>query len=606
MVGLGGKPVRRRYPNYKIARLVRCLAIASVLSAAAAAAADAQTPGAPSAPPFPGSNPSGTPPLGSPLPGIAAPPPLKLAPGLPRPPQPVPPGPSAAGEAVTIDRVVIDGATAFPEPAIVNLTGNLTGPSVAISRIEASRRALVDLYRANGYVYTTVRAIIQGPELRFQVVEGYIADVKLDGDVGPAGNQVLRFLRNLINQRPLRTTALERWLLLASDIPGLTIRSTLNPSTSDPGVLTLVAQVSRKPVSGYLTADNRAFNLTGPEQGLAVVNLDSFTSLGERSQFSLFRAFDGTNVFGQASEEFYIGGSGLKMKLYAGIGRSTPSGELQINGYVGDTRVLGTMLTYPLYRTREQSFNLVGQFDAIESDVSDALGPGGTNLRVSYDSLRVMRFGFDYAFLDNALGTSRGAVSSVIVRFSHGLQALGAGRNGDTTTPPARLGDKIDFSKVSGELVRTQTLLEPMPDLSVALRGALGWQLSGEVLPSAEKFYLGGPRFNRGFYYGQVSGDDAATLSAELQVNVPPLPLPLGLSVRPQLYVFYDWGKAWQRTSAEADVTLQSAGTGVRFYVGDRTEIDLEGVYRMNRYPNGVNTSALPATAFYWQVLHRF
>ena len=39
--------------------------------------------------------------------------------------------------------------------------------------------------------------------------------------------------------------------------------------------------------------------------------------------------------------------------------------------------------------------------------------------------------------------------------------------------------------------------------------GLLAGQWSGNVLPPAEQFYLGGARFTRGYYAGQVPGDKA-------------------------------------------------------------------------------------------------
>jgi hemolysin activation/secretion protein len=233
---------------------------------------------------------------------------------------------------------MVDGVTAYPAAAIERLIQGLTGAAIPEARIEAARQAIIDLYRSDGYVYTTANAILSGADLRISVVEGYIAEVKLDGDIGPAATQVLRFLNNLVGQKPLRATTLERWLLLAQDIPGLTVRSTLNPSLGDPGVLTLIAQMTRKSVSGLVSMDNRAFTLTGPTQGLLAVNLDSFTALGERTQISIFSAFDNTNRFGQIANEFYLGGSGLKMRIYAGMGTSLPSGQLSVIGYRGQTR----------------------------------------------------------------------------------------------------------------------------------------------------------------------------------------------------------------------------------------------------------------------------
>ena len=547
-------------------------------------------------------------PLGSPLPGIVPPRQLKVAPGLPAPAPLVTPAPSQAGQSFPIRTVSVDGMTAFTASDVDPITAGMTGPVTTEGQIETARRAIVDLYRGNGYVYTTVRAMIHAGELQFSVVEGYIAEVQLDGDVGPAGTQVLRFLNNLIGQKPLEAKTMERWLLLASDIPGLTVRSTLNPSTGDPGALTLIARVARKSISGYVSADNRAAPFAGPTEGIAIVSFDSFTEYGERTQLSFYGA-PGPNLFGQASEEFFLGGSGLKMKLYGGAGPGYPTGQLQAIGYNTFTTLFGGQLSYPIIRVREQTLNATIAFDAIETNTDTNLGPGGSSLRGSYDSLRIIRLGGDYALFDTLFGSERSATNGASILLSQGLVALGSGRNGDVTTPPARLGEKVDFTKFSGSLSRTQTLFEPFDDASVALRGTMNWQATGDLLPPVEKYYLGGPHFNRGYYYGQVSGDQAVAMSAELQLNTPlPLPPKWPLSLQAQFYTFYDWGQAWQNTKLEANAVLQSLGGGVRLFVNDNTEIDFEGVYRGNVYPNGSGPgiSALPSEAFYWQVSFRF
>lgn len=328
-----GETIRKRRSN----RLPSAVALAMGLSRAPWSATVAQTP-----PPVFGA----LPPPGSPLPGIAPPDEPRLAPGLPRPPTSATPDLATQGATHPIDRVVIDGVTAFPDATIAALANDLTGGAIPEGRIETARRSIIDLYRSSGYIYTTASAVIRGSELRLTVIEGYVADVKLEGDIGPAATQVLRFLNNLIGQKPVSTKLLERWLLLAQDIPGLTVRSTLNPSAGDPGVLTLIAQVSRIPVSGFVSADNRAYDLIGPEQGLIAFNFDSFSEFGERTQISLFRSIGRTNRFGQISSEVYMGGSGLKFRIYGGTGISTPSGGLASIGYLGDTTVMGGAFTH--------------------------------------------------------------------------------------------------------------------------------------------------------------------------------------------------------------------------------------------------------------------
>ena len=193
--------------------------------------------------------------------------------------------------------------------------------------IEAARNALLLLYRSHGYLLTNVNARLDpSGALRFIVVEGRVVDVKLDGNIGPAGVQVLRFLRHLTDEPILSEAALERWLLLAQDVPrrhGPRRPPPVAPTI--PGALTLVAQVSRQAVNGLLAVDNRANRLTGPQEGLLLVDLNSFTQFGERTELSIFHTNGGTQNFGQASEDFFVGGSGLHIRLYGGNGQATPS-----------------------------------------------------------------------------------------------------------------------------------------------------------------------------------------------------------------------------------------------------------------------------------------
>jgi len=90
-----------------------------------------------------------------------------------------------------------------------------------------------------------------------RAIEGYISDVKLDGDIGAAGVLVLEMLDHLLERRPVNNADLERYLLLANDIPGVKARAVLRREGAEPGAVALVAQVSRREFSGLLNYDNR-------------------------------------------------------------------------------------------------------------------------------------------------------------------------------------------------------------------------------------------------------------------------------------------------------------------------------------------------------------
>jgi hemolysin activation/secretion protein len=582
-------------------QVVRTCAVGLVTLAAGVQVARAQTPQSVLTNPVP---------QGSPIPRILPPSPPGTSPGgieLP------PAGPAApvSGLPVRIVSVAVQGVTVYPSGDIQVLTQGLTGPAVPFPQIDAVRQQILQRYRADGYVLSTVSAeydAVSG-RLRFQVTEGHIASVKLDGDIGPAGVQVLRFLNRLTEQPVIDAATLERYLLLAQDVPGVNLHAVLQPSTDQPGALTLVAQVSRQAVSGLVATDNRASPLTGPIETLAGIALNSFTEYGEKTEVSIYHAWPNSQTFGQASVETFIGSSGLKVQIYGGAGETVPTGPLAAINYDGVTQVFGAKASYPVIRSRQQTLNTWLAFDGIESTINTGSGVGGTSTVASYDSLRILRLGADYALSDLWAGNDRPAVDGISVRLSKGMDILGATTNGQATTAP-RTGEQTNLLKFNFQLSRTQTLFYPWQGASVALMGLLTGQWTNSILPPSEQFYLGGAQFTRGYYAGEVAGDKALATTAELQLNTGIDLSRVGLSaeVNSQFYVFYDWGEVWQNQSGTLAPRLASTGGGVRIQATRHVEVDLEGLARLNRYPNGLGTgiSALNGGAFYWRVLAHF
>ena len=589
------QPETRANPSFK-----RVIAVAIVAVSACIGPALAQRPDAP----FTGN----IVPQGSPVPRILPPSPptvLPAAPGLT-----APAAPSAVPNAdVAVRSAVVEGATAYPPARLAPFTAGLVGPAVPLDRIEAARAGLLSLYRGDGFVLTTVSATVSpNGVLRLAVIEGHIAAVKLDGDIGPAGVQVLRFLNHLTQQTPIDNATLERWLLLAQDVPGVTLRAVLRPSADDPGALTLVAQVDRQAFNGLLTADNRAFRQTGPQQGLLVLDANSFTQLGERTEVSLYHTNGNTQNFGQASEEVFVGDSGLRVRIYGGYGKANPSDFLREINYEGFTTTFGIAGIYPVIRARQQTLNVVLNLDAVETEVRTATAANGAEIRASRDSLRIGRLGAEYALEDVLLGGDRSAVNFFSLRGSQGLPFLGGTGNSNAT--PGRQNERVDFTKVAIELSRTQTLFSPWPNATVGVRTRLLGQGTGQVLPPAEKFFLGGTDINRGFYSGEVTGDNALDGSVELQLTT-------GIDLRvfdrvipvtTQFYAFYDRGQTWENQRQDPNIRLSSEGIGARTNITRYTEFDVEGVIRNTRLPTGTEgvVKPLKADAAYWRVLTRF
>jgi hemolysin activation/secretion protein len=539
-------------------------------------------------------------PQGSPIPRIVPSVPPSVSPGLTTP-QPATPE-AVPNVEVTIRRIVIRGATAFTTDDLGAITNGLVG-STSLPKIEAARLAILGRYRDKGFVLTAVSASVDDQEtVTFVVSEGRIADVKLDGNIGPAGTLILKFLNHLTEQRPIDIATLEHWLLLAEEIPGVSLRTVLRPSTDDPGALTMIAEVSRAPFSGLLVADNAAFPQTGPAEGLMVLDANSFTEFGEKTEVSLYRTSGNTENFGQAESDFYVGASGLRVRIYGGYGPTNPSSPLRDIGYHGTTTVAGLGASYPVIRRRQQTLDLTASFDVIESRVDVQSG----NIAVSRDSLRVLRFGASYALHDTLLGDERSATNAVSARISKGLPGLGASASIGNVAAPS--GEVVGFTKLNAEISRTQALFEPWSGASVSLFGLLAGQWSDDVLPQVEQFYLGGLRLNPGYYSGEVTGDSALAAYGELRLDDSWEFSLLGRSfdIGAQLFGFGSWGETWNNSALQPNRRVASGGGGIRLTLTRYLEFDVVGVSRFVLNPSGAGVTPLQSDAVYWRVIARF
>ncbi|MBU8544640.1 MULTISPECIES: ShlB/FhaC/HecB family hemolysin secretion/activation protein [Roseomonadaceae] len=540
----------------------------------------------------------------------------RLAPSL----RPVIPAPAQGPGAAIRVRVVdarITGNQALPEAPLRDLLAPLIGQEVPLSDIEDARIAVISAYDQAGYPFVTATAglepVADGSTLVLSVIEGRIESVKLDGDIGPAGTQVLRFLAPLTGGGPVTASALERALLLAGDVPGVSLRSVVRPlEGGNPGALELVAQVVRRPFSGYLSIDNRGFRQTGPLQGLLAIGANSFTDMGERVEVLLFQSQDWEQTLGQVSGEVFLGGSGLRLRGYFGTGITRPGSFLAQLGYEGTTHLGGVGATYPIIRSRPMNLFAGLQFDWLDTEVE----VGTPGVRQSRDQTRVLRLGLEGNRRDTLLPFAPdAATTSASLRVHNGTAWFGATRASEVPGA-ARAGSDFDFTKWTAELSRTQPLFAPRDGMMVSLFAQVAGQITDDVLPLSEKFLFGGNRLGRGFYAGQVTGDNAFGASMELQFNVRPQPFAMpGLSgtdvmVQPgaQFYLFRDFGRTWENVVTDTSRTVESWGGGVRLLLTDDVQLDIEAVRRLTRQVDAAGGSVKPLseTAGFFRLLTRF
>ena len=563
-----------------------CLALVALSALAWAGEVQAQ------APPAPPRLPAVIPPLTSPIPGVLPPEQPEIVPPSPPPTEAAPPPP--AGPPVRVDEIRVEGVTVYNEAELRSLYSDAIGPAVPRARLDEIVQDLQRRYREDGYILTVVRGEFRriGGRVVFVIsaIEGYIGSIKLDGDIGPAGTLVYDFLQNLTTKRPVNNADLERYLLLAGDIPGVTVRAVLRRLPGEAGAVELVAQVSRKPVSGLVNYDNRGPQDVGPNEILVSGALNSFTSLGERLEAIFYNTFNREELFGQVDGDAFLGAKGLRLRGYFGRGSTQPGGVFAPIGFNGDLTIGGGALSYPVIRSRRLNFYVDGDIDAYESVISLAPGTGAPG---SGSHLVMLRVGGALDYQDSFVA-GLPAANSTNLKVTKGVAA-------SSNTRP---GNQVDFAKFTGELTRVQNLFT-VGNVATALKGQVGGQYTNDILPPSEKFFLGGVRFGRGYFYGQVTGDRAVGSTLELQVNTgfTELPfLPTDYRLETQFYGFWDYGRGYNLAPGEPDHTIQSLGIGVRSDLTNWLFVELEGVHRLVTHPQGASVSALPGYAFFARV----
>jgi hemolysin activation/secretion protein len=562
MGGNGGMSYRRL-----AARLGVALALASAPAGAAFAQAIDIAPLV--TPPAPKVVPTPTPEVLRPLP----------PPSAPR--EAIPPGPP-----VRIDDVRIEGVTVYDPATLRPYYADLIGQTVPRERLLAVVEALQTRYRAEGYILTTVHAAAEqrGGRQTFVIraIEGYISNVTLAGDIGEAGALARRILQHLVEIRPINNADLERYLLLVNDIPGLAAAGVLNRAGPEPGAVELVVEVRRTPFSAQLQYDNRGSQEVGPHEALLVGQANAFTSYGAQLQAMFFNTFNREEVFGQVDATAFLNSEGLKLRSYFGRGNTQPGGALTGAGFNADLQIGGVNLSYPVIRSRRLNLSVDGSIDTYDSAV-ETFAAGG---KASETHLRMLRFGGVFSGQDDAFA-SLPAGNTAVLKVSHGVTAFGASSNASVL--PARAGNVIDFSKVTGEFTRVQSLV-PVGDIQPALKLSFGGQFSNDILPPSEEYLLGGTRFGRGFFAGQVSGDRAIGTSVELQLNTgwagaSPLSPDRRLDV--QFYGFFDYGRAYNLIPGSVDRTIDSVGIGARSDLAPWLFVELEGLHRLTTHASG-------------------
>ncbi len=264
---------------------------------------------------------------------------------------------------VAVKRLRVTGAHAYPEPALLALTGFTPGAELSMGDLLRMSAKIADRYHRDGYflaqVYLPAQDIKNGV-VTIAVLEGQYGKVTVRNPSGKAGRSIDSDLAGIRSGDTVTRAPLDHRLLLLSDIPGVSVRSTLVPGASVGTSDLIIDVIPGKTLSGSLEADNAGSRYTGIYRVGATLNWNQPLGIGDVASLRTLSSGKGLN-YARASYQLPVGQAKLGVaysKLrYELIEEFAP---LHAHGTAEIASVYGSI---PLLRTRDTNLNAQLAYD---------------------------------------------------------------------------------------------------------------------------------------------------------------------------------------------------------------------------------------------------
>jgi hemolysin activation/secretion protein len=398
------------------------------------------------------------------------------------------------------------------------------GREVPISIVCEVRDRAATILRNAGYI-----AAVQVPEqridsgvVRFQVLMAHLTQVRVRGDAGGAEAIIAAYLDHLTKEPVFNKYDAERYLLLASDLPGYTVRLTLRPAGTAPGEVIGDVIVQRLPAYSDINVQNGGSRDLGRWGGLVRAQLFGLTGLADRTTVSAFSTADfHEQQTLQLGHDFRFGGQGMSLSgnfTYAWAKPSIPDANM-----LAKTLLATVELGYPIVRREARTVRGSIGMDYANQDVDFSHEP------LTRDRLRVAfaRLGLEMQKTDSGVDWNPAEPPwhlAALLELRKGMHIFGATDCGSGPVFARCIGPgDVEPSRLEGQsdaTVLRYTFLgeyRPIPKLTFALgtRAQYAWK----PLLSFEEFAAGNYTAGRGYDPGALLGDSGFGSQAEIRVG---------------------------------------------------------------------------------------
>ena len=466
---------------------------------------------------------------------------------------------------VNLKTVQIEGGTIYPLSELATLYQPLLGHETSLADLIEATRSITRRYQQDGYLLSYAflpQQTFSNGVARVVLVEGYIKDYQLQGDVGQVKGLLDKLVAKLQAERPLTRKTFERYTTLMSRIPGVTLQTQVPPPGTTDGAAYLVAKASRKPFTSTLsTTENNRNSL----QALLGVSSNSQTAMGEQLSLSgLFPPGDDHERYYRLDYNQFLNTEGTQLALSASRYRADPGTNVMTDNGLelkphreNDRYSIG--FSHPLIASPNELLSAGARLYAVNDKTRYQVVGFPLSVDINSD-IRALAFESDWRKADaKQLRIISGGVYQ-------GIDGMGAKTNNSDLD--------LDFFRLRLSGVQSDRFFENWQGV---LSGALYW--SDDTLPDSERAVFGGQNFGRGYPDDQASGDKGWGVAYEVNYS---FNRDWNWVRTVQPYVVLDRSKTWFNELAVQGNNLSSAALGLRFGDAKYYNIALEAAKPMS------------------------
>ena len=446
-----------------------------------------------------------------------------------------------------------------PVPAnVIEVYQKMIGKRLSYKDIQKMVAEMEQIYREDGYIL--VQVILPPQEIdvdkgvvALDIVEGQIETVTFVGDNPKAAKaQLERYARAIELEDPISYRSIDRFLVLANELPGIDVSATVVPNKKVLGAADLIVTVVQTKASSFINVNNRGTVYIGPTQGSVggsvydVFGADSLSVAGATALSNPYQM-----AYGNVSYDIMVGSYGTEINPSYTETKTAPGSSLSQFDMRGNSSKYNLSVNQPLYVSTAQRLTLQSALYRLSSNNN-----AYTSQPLYNDQITALSLGLNYQGVFWQTYHDMNVSSTVGIPFNH------------MPTPSVEYA-KPNFVRLNLNTSDTHYFTQ---NTSVAFGSA--FQLTPNTLVSSEQLGYGGSTFGRAFVPSVISGDNGALGSLALRYD---LPTPSYISLL-QPEIFYDAGVVSLNDSpavTDSGSFGESAGVGLNMMLIHHVQMSL-------------------------------